>query len=655
MLIERLVEVLCPARPDAPGEQRATVESIEAYVACLPPARRRGLAAALVGLDQGARLYPPSRGRRFAELDAARAERYLTLLLRGRLRPVRLAAEVLTSLVALCHYDLPEVRARLGYEPDAHIARVARRRLERHGEAIARAEEAVVDGAARTGPATAPIAGDGGDLELGCDVVVVGSGAGGGVVAAELAAQGKDVVVLEKGGYHNEADFTQQEGEGLERLYDAGGLLATRDLGFVILQGATLGGGTVINYTTSFATPDAVRDEWARDHGLPHFTSAEFTRSLDAVARRLGVNTDHAAPSGRDRVLIRGLERLGWHHGLLPRNVRGCTQDDACGYCGYGCRVGAKQSTLVTYLPDAARHGARIVVDCEVRRVVITGGRATGVEARVGGRALTVRAPVVVVACGSIHSPALLLRSGVSLPALGRFLALHPATAVFGEMDEAVRPWTGTLQAHYSDQFADLDRGYGFKFETAPLHPSLLALAAPWETAAQYADRLGRLARTALCGILLRDRDGGRVRVDREGCPVVDHRVSRYDAGHLRRALAAAAELLEAAGAREIWPPLARWISYKPGAPRAREDWLARVDAAGWGANQLLLVTFHQMASCRMGASARSSVVDPEHRVWGVGGLYVADASVFPTSSGVNPMLTIMAIAHRAAHIIGTH
>ncbi len=492
------------------------------------------------------------------------------------------------------------------------------------------------------------------DTTLSCDAVIVGSGAGGGVVAAELTAAGKDVIVLEKGGYRNEADFTHQEREALATMYDAGGLLATRDLGLVILQGATLGGGTVINYTTSFPTPDAVRHEWARDHGLPHFESAEYARSLDAVAQRLGVNTDHAKPSRRDQVLIRGLEQLGWHHGLLPRDVRGCTQDDACGYCGFGCRRGAKQSTLITYLQDAAARGARIVVDCDVRRVTIERGTATGVAARVGEHRVSVRAKTVIVAAGSVHSPALLLRSGVRLPALGRHLALHPATAVLADMDEAVQPWTGTVQAHYSDQFADLDAGYGFKFETAPIHPSLQALAAPWESAVQHRERMARLPHTALVGILLRDRFGGQVGVDRDGAAVVDYRLSRYDRAHLRRAIARAAELLEAAGggAREIWLPLARAVSYRPGRRGAREEWLARVDAAGWGPNELLLVTFHQMASCRMGASAKTSVVDAEHRVWGIRGLYVADASTFPSASGVNPMLTIMAIAHRAAGII---
>ena len=598
------------------------------HIAALPRAADRAELDLLLRLFESrvVNLLLVGVARRFSAMTAAQRERYLRGWATSRLAPRRKAFQALKRITTVAHYTTPGAARAIEYPgPPGPAPKVPK--------------------PIRPLAITA-------DTTLTCDVVVVGSGAGGGVVAAELAAAGKDVVVLEKGGYRNEADFTQQEGDGLERLYDAGGLLATRDLSLVILQGATLGGGTVVNYTTSFATPESVRDEWARDHGLPHFTGAEFTRSLNAVARRIGVNTDHATPSGRDRVLIKGLEQLGWHHGLLPRNVRGCSQDDACGYCGYGCRSAAKQSTLVTFLPDAVARGARIVVGCDVRRVSIENGQATGVEARAAGHALTVRAGAVVVACGSIHSPALLLRSGVRLPALGRFLALHPATAVFGTMDEAVRPWTGTLQAHYSDQFADLDHGYGFKFETAPVHPSLLALAAPWESAAQYADRMARLSHTALCGILLRDRFGGRVEVDRDGCPVVDYRVSRYDAAHLRRALSAGAELLEAAGAREIWAPLARWISYRPGGPNARDEWLRRVDAAGWGANQLLLVTFHQMASCRMGSSAATAVVDPENRVWGVRGLYVADASVFPTSSGVNPMLTIMGIAHRAAGII---
>jgi len=565
----------------------------------------------------------------FTRMSPERRERYLRAWATSRIPQRRKAFQALKRLTTVTHYTTPGAGRSIGYPgplgPPPQTPKPIR------PLSITR------------------------DTTLDCDVVVIGSGAGGGVVAGELAARGKDVIVLEKGGYRNEADFTHQEGDALETMYDAGGLLASRDLGLVVLQGATLGGGTVINYTTSFHTPDAVREEWARGHALPHFISAEFTHSLDAVAQRLGVNTAHANPSGRDRVLIRGLERKGWHHGLLPRDVRGCSQDDSCGYCGLGCRRAAKQSTLITYLQDAAARGARMVVDCDVRRVDLDRASASGVTARVGPHSLTVRARTVVVAGGSIHSPALLLRSGITMPALGRYLALHPATAVLAHMDEDVRPWTGTVQAHYSDQFADLNDGYGFKFETVPIHPSLQALAAPWESAAQHRERMSQLPRTALVGILLRDRFGGRVSVDVQGNPVVDYRLSRYDAGHLRRAFDAAGELLEAAGAREIWAPLARFISYRPGAARTREEWLARVDSAGWGPNELLLVTFHQMASCRMGATARTSVVDADNRVWGIRNLYVADASTFPSASGVNPMLTVMAIAHRAAGVIASH
>jgi choline dehydrogenase-like flavoprotein len=562
----------------------------------------------------------------FTRMSLPQRERCLRGWAISRLHQRRKAFQALKRLITVTHYTTPGVARAIGYPgplgPPPNTAKPI------HPLSIAS------------------------DTTLSCDVVVVGSGAGGGVVAAELAARGRDVVILEKGGYSNEADFTHQEGEALATMYDAGGLRATRDLGLIVLQGATLGGGTVINYTTSFPTPEFVREEWAREHALPHFRTPDFTSSIDAVAQRLGVNTAHAKPSGRDQVLIRGLEQLRWHHGLLPRDVRGCSQDDSCGYCGFGCRRAAKQSTLITYLQDAAQHGARVIVDCEVQRVVLERGMATGVEAMQGPHRVTIRATTVVVAGGAIHSPALLLRSGIRLPALGKHLALHPATAVFGVMDDAVRPWTGTVQAHYSDEFADLDAGYGFKFETAPVHPSFQALAAPWENGAQYRAHMGRLPHTALVGILLRDRFGGRVSVDRSGAPIVDYRLSHYDARHLRRAIAAAAELLEAAGARQVWLPHARALSYRPGAPAARAEWLRRIDAAGLGPNQLLLVTFHQMASCRMGASARTSVVDADNRVWGIRGLYVADASTFPSASGVNPMLTVMAIAHRASKVI---
>jgi len=319
-----------------------------------------------------------------------------------------------------------------------------------------------------------------GDTTLTCDAVVVGSGAGGGVVAAELASAGKDVIVLEEGGYYNEADFNQLELAMMRKLYYQGGFAATADGAIALLAGGCLGGGTVVNYTTSFRSPDWLRHEWAADHGLAAFASDEYTASMDAVYERLGVNLDHSRVSARERVLERGLRRLGWHAGTMPRNVQGCTQDARCGFCGYGCQIGAKQSTLKTYLMDAYNRRARIIVNCSVDRVAIENGRAVGVRATVRqpempAFTLIVRSRAVVAAAGAIATPALLQRSGVRSPAVGRWLRLHPATAVSGIFDETIRPWEGTLQAVYSDEFVDLDgQHFGPKIESAPLHPALL-------------------------------------------------------------------------------------------------------------------------------------------------------------------------------------
>src|SRR6266498_3725093 len=210
------------------------------------------------------------------------------------------------------------------------------------------------------------------DQELSCDVVVVGSGAGGGVVAAELAAAGADVIVLEKGGYAAEADFHHQEAESTRDLYLYGLTIATSDLGVRIVAGSTLGGGTVVNYTTSFKTPPHVLADWAKVSGSDVFVSGEVEASLDAVAERLGVTTGESLPGKRDQLMESGLRKLRWHVDVLPRDVRGCAQDAACGWCGFGCRLGAKQSTMRTYLEDAARHGARLVVGADVRRVLVT-------------------------------------------------------------------------------------------------------------------------------------------------------------------------------------------------------------------------------------------------------------------------------------------
>jgi long-chain-alcohol oxidase len=485
------------------------------------------------------------------------------------------------------------------------------------------------------------------DSSLDCDVCVVGSGAGGGTAAAVLAASGLDVVVLEAGDYYDDADFDGGELAGWARLYEQGGATATKDHSVGLLAGACLGGSTVVNYTTSFRTPDEVRAEWAA-HGVPAFAGDEYARSLDAVCDRLGVNRDHNRLSQREEIFRRGLGALGWHCDTMPRNVRGCDQEGPdCGWCGFGCRRGAKQSTVKTWLADAHAAGARVLVRTRARRVLVSGGAARGVEARTAdGHAVSVAARAVVAACGAIQTPALLRRSGLSNTEIGRNLRLHPATGVFGFFDEEVRPWEGTLQAIYSDQDRDLDgEGYGVKYETTALHPSLFAAFAPWRDAAGYAEMAGGLRHAGLVGVLLRDRDCGEVRVGRDGEPVARYRLSPRDTSHVRAGLDGAAAILEAAGARRIVSAHSRLVSYEPGAG-SRLRFLADADACGYGAGRCVFYSFHLMGSARMGGSASSSACGPEGETWEVRNLLVCDGSTFPTASGVNPMISIEAIAH---------
>ena len=488
------------------------------------------------------------------------------------------------------------------------------------------------------------------DTDLSCDVCVVGSGAGGGVAAAVLAQAGLDVVVLEAGGYFAEADFDGAEHPGYDRLYVAGAAAATDDRGVGLLAGACLGGGTVVNYTTSFRTPDDVRAEW-QALGFP--AGEEFGRSLDAVCERLAVNTEHNRPSGRDIVLGRGLERLGWHRDLLPRNVVGCEQGRICGSCGLGCPLGAKRSTLLTWLEDAAAAGAQIVVDAPAVRVLVAGGAASGVEARTRrGHRLLVRARAVVAAAGALGTPPLLLRSGLTSPHVGRWLRLHPGTPVFGVFDDDVVPWEGTLQTLYSDELASLEGGYGVRFETVPILPAHAAVALPWRSAAQHAGAMREFRRTGHVGVLVRDRGAGSVSVRRDGSTRVSYRLSADDLRLVRAGVDGAAQVLEAAGARRIFTTHSRPVSYEPGREGDRARLLRDADAAGWGPGRCGFFSFHQLGSARMGASPETSAAGPEGETWEVRNLVVADASGFPTASGVNPMVTVSALAHQNARAL---
>src|SRR5258707_413478 len=314
------------------------------------------------------------------------------------------------------------------------------------------------------------------DTTLEADAVIIGSGAGGGVVAGELAMAGKSVIVLEKGGYNNESNFTLQEAQATPELYLKRGTLTTKDLGVIVLAGSTLGGGTTINWMTSLRTPPDVLEEWEQRSGLRgHFTGSQLQESFDAVEKRINVNTENSTHNQQNQLLADGCEALGYQVGVIPRNAINCQQ--RCGTCGFGCRYGAKQSTMKTYLQDAYDHGARIIVHCSADKVLIENGRAVGVEACVtdGEKTyeVTIRAKIAIVAAGSIHSPAVLIRSGLENRHIGRHLYVHPVSTMTGIYPGKVYPWQGVMQSAYSREYAHLDGNYGYVLEVPPVHPGL--------------------------------------------------------------------------------------------------------------------------------------------------------------------------------------
>jgi choline dehydrogenase-like flavoprotein len=486
------------------------------------------------------------------------------------------------------------------------------------------------------------------DTELDCDVVIVGSGAGGGTAAGVLAKQGLDVVVVEAGGYFSEEDFDGAELDGYVRMYLGGGGIPTPDQSIGLLAGFCLGGGTTVNYTWCFRPPDHVRHDWTERFGLSEWAGEDFDSSLDAVWDRIGVNSENSMPSLRDERFREGLAKLGWDSQVMQRNAIGC-REEICGQCHYGCPLGAKQSTFKTWLQDAYDAGARIAVNAPVERVVIENGEAKGIEATtVDGHRLTVRARAVAAAAGAINTPALLIRSGLDNPNVGKNLMLHPVLLVWAQFEEEVLPWTGVFGSTFCDEFLDMGEGYGVKYMHASAHPSDLAVFAPWRGASENAELIQSLRYTGGYGILQRARYGGEVVVGSDGLPAPVWSLSDYDREIMRRGLDGLTQILEAGGARRIYTSHAGWVSYDPG-NGGREQMLKAADDYGWGPAQVTLGSFHLMGTAHMGADRSSTVCDPTGETWDVKNLFVVDGAVLPTALGVNPMITIEAVAHKIA------
>jgi choline dehydrogenase-like flavoprotein len=498
-----------------------------------------------------------------------------------------------------------------------------------------------------------------GDTTLAADVVVIGSGAGGGLIAGELARAGLAVVVVEAGGYYNEADFNQSEIWAYQNLYWRGGATPTTDQNVGLLAGSCLGGGTVVNWTNSIRTKPWVRQEWAERYGLTD-VATDFDRHLDAVCRRIGVNGDCSDLNRGQQGMKRAAERLGWSFTPTTRNIDPRCYDPAtAGYIGFGDQTGAKQSTLKTYLQDAVDHDARVLVRCFVTRVLVENGRAAGVEATwtdpaTGATAeVNVKAPRVVVAAGALESPGVLLRTGIGGPAVGDHLRLHPCTITTGTHGEDQEAWWGAPHACIIDEFAPLNDGYGFLVEGAHYTTGFAGLGTPWRSGEHHKGLMADLARGHTLIGLLRDQGHGRVTIDENGTTQPSYAMTHPgDIATTRLAVEAQVRVHEAAGADRI----AVFAGHVPMWHRGEdlEAFIRAVQRVPLRAGAMSLFSAHQMGTCRMGTDPATSVADPRGELHDTPGVWIGDASAFPTPSGSNPMITIMGLAHRTAEHIAT-
>ncbi|WP_407726961.1 GMC family oxidoreductase N-terminal domain-containing protein [Rhodococcoides fascians] len=492
---------------------------------------------------------------------------------------------------------------------------------------------------------------DNGSTTLTVDAVVVGSGAGGGVAAARLAAAGMKVLVLEKGGYRNEPDLPQLEALSFPNLYLGGGFVWSTDASVGLLAGSTVGGGTTVNSMACLPTPEYVLDEWV-EAGMEGASSDEFGPHIESVMQRINAVPANTVHNSVNRILNRGLDAAGLRRNTLARNAKD-NDDRFCGECNAGCLVGCKQSTMKTFLQDASDSGAQLLPQCDVQEIVHADGRAVGVRAVVntpdGDRDVLVEAPIVVVAAGALASPVLLQRSGLGGPSVGRNLHVHPSYFVSGVYDEVVKGWAGQILTSVSHDFEHVEGEHGFVVEAAPMGLGFWTGLTPWHSGEQHKQEQLRLEHVSGVWGFVRDHGSGRVEGDAHGMPAVTWGLDDpVDLAVVRRTHQELARILRASGAEEIF-------TFLPSDPRWRQgdDFDAFLDTLGsLDAADILTLSAHQSGSCPTGLDPTTSVVNGRGRLHDCSGVYVADASALPTAPGVNPMVSIEAYARRTAEFI---
>jgi choline dehydrogenase-like flavoprotein len=544
---------------------------------------------------------------RFSRLDAAARENFLRGMETSRLgvyHELLLMAKVFATLGSAV---APEVEERIGFSVSCALA-----------------DGSLPEPAGSLG-ATEP-SGEGEE----CDVVIVGSGAGGAVAAAVLAEGGLDVIVLEAGESFNRDSYPQAPLDAIAGLYRDGGLtIAEGRPPIPVPVARTVGGTTVVNSGTCFRAPDPVLADWRQRFGIEWATdlATEFSESEDFL-QVTPVDPERMGRNGQ--LAMEGAAALGASGGPISRNAGSCVQ---CSSCPFGCEIDAKRGMHVSYLPRAVAAGARLRTGVEVDRVLVENGRAAGVQAQ----AFTVRARLAtIVAGGALGTPELLLRSGLGSRQVGRNLHIHPACWVGARYEEEVRGWDGVMQSYYIDQWE-------------PQRLLLEATFTPLAFGGAWLPGVGRAHQRSMLefghvgsiGVHLSDVSSGQIDLASAGALRVRYELTRDDADRLSFGIARAAEIHFAAGAREVYPNIARVGTLTP-------EKLPDFEATRFKPSELRLEAFHPMGTARM-AGEGEGVCAADGSVHGATNLYVADASLFPTSVGVNPMMTIIAFAARIA------
>ncbi|MCA9773726.1 MAG: GMC family oxidoreductase [Myxococcales bacterium] len=483
------------------------------------------------------------------------------------------------------------------------------------------------------------------NVAIDADVVVVGSGGGGGPFAYKMAQAGKRVVVLEAGGYYTSRDFVEREEEMTRLLYVEGGAQGPADGSLTLYQGKCVGGSTVINAMICFRPPERVLDRWRDEFGVQGLGMKDLLPSVEEVEAIVSSHENEAHEINRgNRLLMEGASKLGWHAAPLRRNVKECVLS---GFCLLGCAYDRKRSVLVTYIPMAVEYGATVIADAEVDQVLHSGGRATGVVGTIRDRAtgaprgrIEVRAKVVALAGGAVQTPCILQRSGLAdlSGMVGRNFAVHPSASATGIFDEKIRGWRGALCGTYCGEFHEPSKG-GFLIEGGMGGPIMTGLTYP-DIGDLPRDLAEQYEHMANCVSIVHDPGVGRVNYDgKTGKAKIEYAL---DADTRRRTLLSVrtmAEIWFSAGARRVVTAFTRPLVLNS------PDEVGKIEKMSAGPNDLALTSYHPQGTARMGADKKKTVVASNGESHTTRGLFVVDTSVFPTAVDVNPQITVMSVA----------